>query len=132
MTFKDALDFMLHESGLNMTHKDAVYCYGMSKQTVLRENVGANESSRAAMASSPAGPTAYFRLQFVEFLEMLGRIADMVFIPNEEDVVGLPYDTLKCKLEFLLDVVMPKMIGCRRREAPLPQDDPSASDDSDY
>ena len=31
MSFKDAMDFMLTDSGLNLTPKDAVYCYGMSK-----------------------------------------------------------------------------------------------------
>lgn len=38
MSMQDAIDFMMVESGLNLSLKDAVYCYGMSKMTVIKEN----------------------------------------------------------------------------------------------
>ena len=38
MSMQDALDFMMVESGLNLTLKEAVQCYGMSKMTVIKEN----------------------------------------------------------------------------------------------
>jgi len=35
---QDALDFLLAESGLDLQVRDAVYLFGMSKMTVIREN----------------------------------------------------------------------------------------------
>ena len=61
MTQKDAENFMMKDHDLQMIEKDAIYCYGMCKMTVIKEN----ESSKE-----------YFVIKFVEFLEMIGRIAD--------------------------------------------------------
>ena len=33
----DAIKFMCHDSNLKMNEKDAIYCYGISKMTVLNE-----------------------------------------------------------------------------------------------
>ena len=63
---------------------------------------------------------------------MLGRIADLRYTQKDETKLGVPAYNLKHKLEFLLDAILPKMIGRRRREAPAPPDEPSESDDDDY
>ena len=62
---------------------------------------------------------------------MLGRIADRKYIEKTEDAVAVPF-SLAEKLEILLDVICRKMLHCRRNEAPTPEDDLSASNDSDY
>jgi len=62
---------------------------------------------------------------------MLARIANFRYIQRAEDGIAMPY-SLRAKLEFLLDEILPKMLGCRRKEAPVPEDEPSESDDSDY
>ena len=43
-----------------MTEKEALYCYGMSKATVIKET----------------SPRIYDTLEYAEFLEMIARIAD--------------------------------------------------------
>ena len=37
MTMNDALDVMIRLTPLSMTEKDAIYCYGMCKMTVVNE-----------------------------------------------------------------------------------------------
>ena len=66
-----------------MTLKDITFCYGMSKMTMPDEN---NDGS-ARMA----------RIDFVEFLEMIGRAAHVKFRGSELE--ELP---LYRKIEFIL------------------------------
>ena len=37
MNLKDALDLMLRQTDLRLVEKDAIYCYGISKMTVVNE-----------------------------------------------------------------------------------------------
>lgn len=55
---------MMKDTNLNLIEKDAIFCYGMSKMTVDREH----EKNHL-----------YSQLAFVEFLEMIGRIAHSKF-----------------------------------------------------
>ena len=52
------------KSECGLSEKDATYCYGMSKMTVANEN--------GELAS-------YQRIYFVEFLEMICRVADVKY-----------------------------------------------------
>ena len=69
MSMNDALDLMIKLTPVSLTEKDAYFCYGMSKMTVINE---AEEST-----------IRYKRLQFVELLEMIGRIADVKYKGTE-------------------------------------------------
>jgi hypothetical protein len=42
MTMADALSMMMKDSLLNMIEKDATFCYGMSKMTVINESEESN------------------------------------------------------------------------------------------
>jgi hypothetical protein len=64
MSMKNALSFMMKDTALNVIEKDAIYCYGMCKMTVANEN---DKNSQ------------YFELKRVEFLEMIGRVAENKF-----------------------------------------------------
>ena len=60
MTFKDALSLMMKDTSLGLIEKDAIYCYGMSKMSVIYEQENMQQ---------------YKVLKFVELLELIGRIA---------------------------------------------------------
>lgn len=96
MTMEDAINLMTKMSPLKLNDREAIYCFGMSKMTVVNE---AEESS-----------TKYKRLVFVEFLEMIGRIADIKFRGSEMDSLPLPK-----KLEFILDDLL-TLVGEKRKE----------------
>lgn len=38
MTRKDCIELLMRDSDLAMNEKDALYCFGMSKMTVVQEN----------------------------------------------------------------------------------------------
>ena len=71
MSMNDAHDLMIRLTPLSLTSQDAFLCYGMCKMTTVNE---AEESN-----------TKYKRLQFVELLEMIGRIAEVKFKDTDED-----------------------------------------------
>ena len=84
-------------SNCGINQKDAVFCYGISKMTVANEN---GESS------------TYQKMQFVEFLEMICRVADIKFKTGDMDK-----NMLHKYVETILDelfIIMGK--ECRRRE----------------
>ena len=64
MSRADAIALVTRDTGVGLSDKDAVYSYGMCKMTVDKEHEKNAE---------------YFRLQFVEFLEMIGRAAHQKF-----------------------------------------------------
>ena len=68
MTMQDALQLMMRDTALGLIEKDAIYCYGMSKMTVIAESENAWQ---------------YKQLKFVELLEMIGRIAVHKFKDTE-------------------------------------------------
>ena len=59
MTMTDSLNLMIRDTQLGIGEKEAIYCYGMSKMSVVmeQENMG-----------------QYKILKLVELLEMIGRV----------------------------------------------------------
>lgn len=88
MTMQDSLNFMMKDAGLQLIEKDAIFCFGMCKMSVILEQDKMGQ---------------YKILQFVEFLEMLCRIAQTKFKDNPEINEGY---TLAQKLEKVLDIVL--------------------------
>jgi hypothetical protein len=84
MTMKDALDLLMKLTPLNMIEKNAIYCYGMCKMTIIDEQ----DDSIAK----------YNKLQWVEFLEMIGRVADLKFKGTELEIIPLAE-----KINFVMD-----------------------------
>ena len=58
------MDLFTRKSECGLSYKDAVFCYGMSKMTLANEN----EDSQK-----------YLKMIFVEFLEMICRVADVKY-----------------------------------------------------
>ncbi len=64
ITMDQATDLFTKTSDCCLSYKEAVYCYGISKMTVSNEN---------------GELTLYKKMYFVEFLEMICRVADAKF-----------------------------------------------------
>ena len=62
------MDLFCSESRCYLSSKEALYCYGMSKMTNPDEN---------------GAPEKYAKLQYVELLEMIGRVADLKYRGSE-------------------------------------------------
>ena len=86
MTEHDAMNLMMRDTALNMIEKDAIYCFGMCKMSVILESVDVWQ---------------YKQLKFVELLELIGRIANHKFKGTDNE--GLP---LAKKIEYILDIVL--------------------------
>lgn len=69
MTQAEALELLI--KNLNMTEKEAIWCYGMSKMTVVDE---AEEST-----------IKYKRMVYAEFLELIARVAEVRFRGTDMD-----------------------------------------------
>lgn len=110
-----ARDFMTKMSGLNMNEKDAVFCYGMSKMTIEKENFSDTKES------------PYEVMKRVEFLEMIGRCAEVKF-KNSQSMMEIP---LAQRVEIVLDIVLPTMLETERRDVNIVEQEISESDD-DY
>ena len=82
---KNAMELVCRLSDLNLTEKEAKFCYGMSKMTVRDEVPNHHE---------------YQKLRFVEFLEFIGRLAHSKY----SDEAGLE---LAEKIERVLDLIFP-------------------------
>jgi len=64
MSLENAIDLFMKKSDLQMHTRQIVFCFGMSKMTVTNENDAAD---------------VYKFIKYVEFLEMIGRVADTKF-----------------------------------------------------
>jgi len=64
MSMDQAIDLFTKKSECGINKNDCLYCYGMSKMTLVNEN-GDSQS--------------YFQIKFVEFLEMICRVADLKY-----------------------------------------------------
>ena len=106
----DAVDLMCRLTPLSLTEKEAYLCYGMCKMTTVNE---AEESS-----------IKYKRLQFVEFLEMIGRIADVKFKGTESEKAM----SLAEKIEFVLEDIL-TLVNVRRKDVKITVKEQSESDD---
>ena len=91
MTFQDAKLFATKDTGLDFSEKDFIYAYGMSKMT----NTSEIETR-----------WKYAKLEYVEFLEFLARLAESKY--KDED-------NLLTKLCKLLDIVF-RLVGWTRKE----------------
>ena len=69
MTMGDALALMMKDTTLGLIEKDAIYCYGMCKMSVIFEQDNMLQ---------------YRQLKFVELLELVGRIAHLKFKDHPE------------------------------------------------
>jgi hypothetical protein len=65
MTFENILDLFIVKNEIQIHEKELLYCFGMCKMTIADEN---NE-----------GDKKYKFILFVEFLELLGRVAHHKF-----------------------------------------------------
>jgi len=79
------MELVCRLSDLNLTEKEAKFCYGMSKMTVRDEVPNHHE---------------YQKLRFVEFLEFIGRLAHSKY--SDEAVLELAE-----KIERVLDLIFP-------------------------
>lgn len=112
MTMADALSLMMKDTTLGLIEKDAIYCYGMCKMSVILEQDNMWQ---------------YKQLKFVELLELVGRIAHQKFKDHPELAESL---TLAQKIEHVLDVIF-KMVDVQRKEVHNNVVEESESDD-DY
>ncbi|CDW72588.1 UNKNOWN [Stylonychia lemnae] len=108
MTYQDTINLMLRDSQLNLIEKDAVYCYGMCKMSVITES---NDTWQ------------YKQLKFVELLELIGRIAILKFKNSENETLAL-YK----KIEYILDILL-KMVEVQRKDVNIQVNEESESDD---
>ncbi len=80
---EQAIDIFTKISDCGISYKEAVFCYGISKMTVANEN-GEFQS--------------YQKMYFVEFLEMICRVADIKFKTGDLDK-----NLLHKNIEIILD-----------------------------
>ena len=112
MNKQDAMKFMMEHTHLQMAEKDAIYCYGMSKQTVLDEQQHSKK---------------YHLLPFVEFLELIGRVAEFKFRPTAMNAIPLFQ-----KIEYTLDEIIPVLLPGKERLIPDIQEIEESDSDDDY
>mmetsp|Transcript_41069 Transcript_41069/g.39584 ORF Transcript_41069/g.39584 Transcript_41069/m.39584 type:complete len:237 (+) Transcript_41069:504-1214(+) len=86
MDLSDAMSFMMKDSDLAIHEHEAVFLFGMSKMTVVLESENSHQ---------------YKQMKFVEFLELLGRVAKAKFVNTEMESA-----TLNKKLEYVLDIIL--------------------------
>ena len=98
-------------SYLTLSEKQASFCYSMCKMTVNFEELD--------------GLRHYDKLQFVEFLELLGRIAQIRF-----EGTDLQKEPLVIRLEYILESAL-AIVGQERIEVVSKEQDWSESD-QDY
>ena len=76
---------IVKDSALQITYPDAFLCIGLSKMTIVNEVDG--------------GLTKYNVFKLVEFIELIGRLADMKFKDSDTP--------LATKIEDTLDLIFP-------------------------
>ena len=108
MTRKDAIALMTKDTPVGMNERDTLYCYGMSKMTIIDEK---NQSKR------------YNKLELVEFAEFIGRVADLKYKDSLQLDLGQ-------KIEFVLDDIF-LLVDYKRNEKEKFEEECSESDD-DY
>ena len=97
MTQELAMKLMTQDSSIKLVEKDAIICYGSCLMTC----VDIVKSSKEEL----------FTLDFLEFLELIGRVAHQYFLSSESDQKPL------CeKIAYILDEWL-AVIGIQREEA---------------
>ena len=105
--FKLTIELVCRDSDVELTDKEARFCFGMSKMTVKDEVKNHDE---------------YDKLRFSEFLEFIGRVAQTKYF-NEQTV------SLTVKIERVLDSIF-KTFGLKRRPVPVEDISDHSSDES--
>ena len=105
----DALALIMRDTAIGLIEKDAIFCYGMCKMTVPIETENSSDK--------------YKRLQFVELLELIGRVAEMKYRNTE-----LERQPLAKKIELILDDIL-ALVDVKRKDVNIVVDDQSESDD---
>lgn len=95
---------------IGLTEKQAKMCYALAKQTVVNETKNYSE---------------YDKLVFVEFLELLGRIASIKYLGTDFEK-----EPLIRRIEYVLELIL-KLVNLERLE-PISQEIDSSESDSDY
>ena len=87
----DVIRLLTVDTELFAQEKDAIYCYGMSKMTCVVESVGSDKS--------------YGLMKFSEFLELMGRAAQLKYAPasDQPEAAAMSFPQ---KLEYVLDAVL--------------------------
>ena len=108
MSKDDAIRLVTKDTFVNLSERDAIYCYGMCKMTVTDEK---NMSEK------------YNRLELVEFFEYIGRVADVKYKEQVDFNLGQ-------KIELVLDDIF-QLVNYKRNEKEFQAEEQSDSDD-DY
>ena len=75
MSRQDCITMCCHQLDLGLREDQVNYCYGMSKMTVAKEN--------------DIGPEKYNKIDFVEMVEFICRLADVKFKDSEMEEIAL-------------------------------------------
>ena len=105
--FNACIDLITKGSKIELSQKEAKFCFGMSKMTIKDEVSQHSE---------------YTRLKFPEFCEFVGRIAYTKFIDHAEK-------EFHEKIEDILDLILP-VYGLKRQKVTEEQVDDNTSDES--
>jgi hypothetical protein len=108
---KECIEIFTVEADVDIGEREATIAFALSKMTVPDEN---GEMFK------------YDDIQFVEFLEMVGRAADLKFKDSEQE--ELP---LHKKIEFVIDDLLVLVPGAKRVEVSFDPEEETVSD-TDY
>lgn len=111
MTIDDILQMAVRDAQLNVPEKEVLFCYAMCKMTVTDE---------------PKDYIKYQRLQWPEFLEFIGRLADIKFKHSPD----MAQNDLAWKVETVLEELLP-VYGLKKKDVGVEKEEDSQSDD-DY
>ena len=96
MDLKDAQWLFFTRTNLLSMEKYVTYCFGMSKMTVVKETTNSVQ---------------YYQLKFIEFIEMIGRVAHFKFKDDPEmATLELPQ-----KIEIIMEEVL-SVLNIERQE----------------
>lgn len=112
MDQRDAISLFREETNLIHQEADVMYCFGMSKMTCILESKDSERQNS--------------QLQFVEFLEMIGRVAHFKYRGDQD----FAKTALAVRIELILDEVL-ATVDVKRKDPEQIQLDESESDD-DY
>jgi hypothetical protein len=112
MTMVDAMNLLMKDTSLALIEKDASYCFGMCKMSVVLEQENMWQ---------------YKQLKLVELYELLGRVAHQKFRDHPDLHESL---SLAQKIEHVLDAAL-KLVGVERKDVQFNVVEESESDD-DY
>jgi hypothetical protein len=111
MTLKECQNLFIQQTSIFKLEAKVTYIFGMSKMTIQQTIKNFNH---------------YFRIVFVEFLELIGRAAELKFKDSDlEDI------KLSEKIGFILDDLL-RTIKAKRKDPKEIDKFVSISDDSDY